>query len=370
MTSSRPPRTAARKAAAKSPSGPRTAKKSGARKGAAKPAPRKASAARPKPRAPIPISLAPVDVDGVATLSPAERQVLKARAHGSPAVAMIGSKGLTDAVIAEVEIQLALHGLIKVKAASDEREERETWLMQLCERLGAAPVQHIGKMLLLYRPKAPEPVPEPAPKKVRPKDKPTPQERRMEAAGVSPNVGRARLGVKKTPGYKSYDGRKTRRDDGQWATGGQRDQRRAPPRTKSEDAAGNTVARPPSARTPMNRTPRTGEGTTRSTAARTTRTGEGTARSTVARPPSTRTPINRTLRTGEGTARSTVARTTRTGEGTARNTVARPTSARTPMTRTVRTGEGTARTVTTRPRAGEPAPSAQMRRRRPTTPKD
>jgi putative YhbY family RNA-binding protein len=79
------------------------------------------------------------------------RKLLRARAHKLQPVVMIGEKGLTAAVLAEMNRALDAHELIKVKAASDERELRAAWLAQACAELGAAPVQHIGKVLVLYR---------------------------------------------------------------------------------------------------------------------------------------------------------------------------------------------------------------------------
>jgi putative YhbY family RNA-binding protein len=84
-------------------------------------------------------------------LTPQERTALRARAHKLDPVVMIGDKGLTESVLAEIGRALDAHELIKVKAASDEREQREAWLEQACEALGAAPVQHIGKILVLFR---------------------------------------------------------------------------------------------------------------------------------------------------------------------------------------------------------------------------
>ncbi|TAN50170.1 MAG: ribosome assembly RNA-binding protein YhbY [Betaproteobacteria bacterium] len=89
-------------------------------------------------------------------LSPAERKALKARAHRLAPAVWIGGDGLTDAVMAEVERALAAQELIKVRAAGLAREARELALAQICERCAAQPVQHIGKVLVLYR-KKPEP---------------------------------------------------------------------------------------------------------------------------------------------------------------------------------------------------------------------
>jgi putative YhbY family RNA-binding protein len=84
-------------------------------------------------------------------LRPAERKALKARAHSLNPIVTIGGKGLTDAVIAEIDFALKAHELIKVRAATLEREAREEALSAICERTGAAAVQHIGKILVLYR---------------------------------------------------------------------------------------------------------------------------------------------------------------------------------------------------------------------------
>jgi putative YhbY family RNA-binding protein len=84
-------------------------------------------------------------------LTSQQRRALRARAHKLAPVVMIGDRGLTPAVLAEIGRALDAHELIKVKVASDEREQREAWMQAACETLGAAPVQHIGKILVLFR---------------------------------------------------------------------------------------------------------------------------------------------------------------------------------------------------------------------------
>lgn len=86
-------------------------------------------------------------------LTPAERSTLRAEAHGLKPIVMIGSDGLTEAVLKEIEVGLDAHGLIKVRVLGDEREERVQMYERICAETGAAPVQHIGKLLVLYRPK-------------------------------------------------------------------------------------------------------------------------------------------------------------------------------------------------------------------------
>ena len=86
-------------------------------------------------------------------LTPVERAALRAEAHGLKPVVMIGEAGLTPAVIKEIDLGLDSHGLIKVRVFGDDREARAGMYDAICEQLGAAPVQHIGKLLVLYRPK-------------------------------------------------------------------------------------------------------------------------------------------------------------------------------------------------------------------------
>ncbi len=85
-------------------------------------------------------------------LSVLQRKFLKALAHSMKPVVMIGNQGLTEAVINEARGALAAHELIKVRVLGDDRAARETWFLALCTALDAAPVQHIGKLLLLYKP--------------------------------------------------------------------------------------------------------------------------------------------------------------------------------------------------------------------------
>ena len=85
----------------------------------------------------------------------AERKALKARAHSLHPILQLGEKGLTDAVVAEIDRALGAHELIKVRAAPLNRDEREVALASICERTGARAVQHIGKILVVYRQKPP-----------------------------------------------------------------------------------------------------------------------------------------------------------------------------------------------------------------------
>ncbi len=89
-------------------------------------------------------------------LTPAQRKDKRADAHHLDPVVLIGGEGLTPAVRREVDAALKAHGLIKVRVFSDERETREQILATLAEELNAAPIQHIGKLLVLWRPIPPK----------------------------------------------------------------------------------------------------------------------------------------------------------------------------------------------------------------------
>jgi RNA-binding protein len=85
------------------------------------------------------------------SLTVSERLALKGRAHSLKPTAMIGSAGLTEPVLKEIELSLRTRELIKIRVMA-ERPQREEILSAICTQLDAAPVQHIGKILVVYRP--------------------------------------------------------------------------------------------------------------------------------------------------------------------------------------------------------------------------
>src|SRR5512134_3169504 len=96
------------------------------------------------------------------------RLTLMAQAHALHPVVLLGNAGLTDAVLAEIDRALQAHNLIKVRVPLDDRENREAVFVGVAERLGAARVQTIGKLVVLYRPPPPaeeEPAPPPRPRR-------------------------------------------------------------------------------------------------------------------------------------------------------------------------------------------------------------
>ena len=85
-------------------------------------------------------------------LTPAQRKVHRSEAHHLNPVVMVGGDGLTDAVKKEADAALNAHGLIKIRVFSDDRAAREAMFQILSHELNAAPIQHIGKLLVLWRP--------------------------------------------------------------------------------------------------------------------------------------------------------------------------------------------------------------------------
>ena len=85
-------------------------------------------------------------------LTPGQRAALKALSHPIKPTVWIGTAGLSEAVIHELDQALKSRELIKIKVSNDDRKTREVLLEQICIQLGAAPVQHIGRTLVIYRP--------------------------------------------------------------------------------------------------------------------------------------------------------------------------------------------------------------------------
>ncbi len=90
-------------------------------------------------------------------LAPTQRRELRASAHHLNPVVTVAGNGLSSAVLEEIERSLQAHELIKIKVHGVERPEREQLLAQLCDALDAAPVQHIGTILIVWRKRREEP---------------------------------------------------------------------------------------------------------------------------------------------------------------------------------------------------------------------
>ncbi len=85
-------------------------------------------------------------------LTSAQTRFLRGMAHGLRAMLQVGGKGVTDNLVAELDLALEHHELVKVKVAAAEREERDAMIARLAEGTGAALVQRIGHTAVFYRP--------------------------------------------------------------------------------------------------------------------------------------------------------------------------------------------------------------------------
>lgn len=133
-------------------------------------------------------------------LTSSRRRALRAAAHSLNPVVAIAQHGLSPTVLAEIDRSLNAHELIKVRVYGEDRDVRETLMNELCEALSAAPVQHIGNILVIWRQK---PIEEPAPAKpVRTSGRARKAEKvegKLGSAPAKPRVSAAKPRVSRSP---------------------------------------------------------------------------------------------------------------------------------------------------------------------------
>ena len=95
------------------------------------------------PRPGIPMSV---------VLTNAQNRFLRGQAHGLKALMQVGGRGVTPALVAELDAVLERHELVKVKVGAEDREARDAMIAELAGQTGAALVQRIGHTATLYRP--------------------------------------------------------------------------------------------------------------------------------------------------------------------------------------------------------------------------
>ena len=81
-----------------------------------------------------------------------QKRYLRGLAHTLKPVVMIGNKGLTDTVIAEIDNALGHHELLKVRVSGLEKADRIQMLNDITEKTNADLVHVIGHIGALYRP--------------------------------------------------------------------------------------------------------------------------------------------------------------------------------------------------------------------------
>ena len=87
------------------------------------------------------------------SLTPKERQQLKAKAHRLKPIVFVGQQGLSENVMTEIDRALTDHELIKIRVVADDRDEKRDMFAAICETHQAEAVQLIGNMATLYRKK-------------------------------------------------------------------------------------------------------------------------------------------------------------------------------------------------------------------------
>lgn len=81
-----------------------------------------------------------------------ERRHLRALAHRLSPVVIIGQRGLSDAVVHQIDGALTDHELIKVRLGSECPVGRGEATGALTQRTGAEIAGTIGRVIILYRP--------------------------------------------------------------------------------------------------------------------------------------------------------------------------------------------------------------------------
>jgi RNA-binding protein len=123
-------------------------------------------------------------------LTAALRRALKAKAHHLQPVVLIGDAGLTPTVLREIDIALKSHELIKIRVFGDDRAARAAMIEAICTPLNAVAVQHIGKVLVIFRP--------------RPADEAVPTKREIREAKPAGKIsGKKTTGRPAKPGPRS-----------------------------------------------------------------------------------------------------------------------------------------------------------------------
>lgn len=92
-----------------------------------------------------------------APLSANQKRYLRGLAHPIKPVILMGAKGLTESLLAELDLALEHHELVKVRITADDREARDATVAELAQRSGAHLVQRIGNVASLYRRNADSP---------------------------------------------------------------------------------------------------------------------------------------------------------------------------------------------------------------------
>jgi RNA-binding protein len=84
-------------------------------------------------------------------LTDKQKKLLKGLAHHRKPIVMMGSNGLTQAVLAALEEALQKHELVKVKIAAGDRDERDRVIGDMIKATRTELVQRVGNMATVFR---------------------------------------------------------------------------------------------------------------------------------------------------------------------------------------------------------------------------
>jgi RNA-binding protein len=115
------------------------------------------------------------------------RKTLRAAGHHLSPVVQVGKEGVSDAVLHQLDEQLAAHELVKVKIGTETPEDRFEAAERLGEASGAQVAQILGRTVLVYRKHPEHPRFEPKPAERTPR---APAPARGRAAPARRDAGR------------------------------------------------------------------------------------------------------------------------------------------------------------------------------------
>ena len=81
------------------------------------------------------------------------KKELRKKAYSLKPFVIVGQHGLTEAVIAEINVALNAHELIKIRIRETDKNKRSKQCIQIQKHLSAEIIHEIGFIIVLYRPK-------------------------------------------------------------------------------------------------------------------------------------------------------------------------------------------------------------------------
>lgn len=80
-------------------------------------------------------------------------KLLKKKAFSLKPVVLMGQKGLSEALLSEIDLALEAHELIKIRLTGVDKADYGTAIERICEHNEATAISRIGHVLTLYRAK-------------------------------------------------------------------------------------------------------------------------------------------------------------------------------------------------------------------------